>query len=102
MAFISRVKTTNEELFQLQDNLVPAVEKLYTHPLVDARILQSVSLAAGATLVPHLLGRTISGWAVVSPKGTATVYEDPAVAFDRTQFIRLVASAALTTSLLVW
>lgn len=70
--------------------------------LLEGRLVEGVSLAAGSNEFAHGLGRVLRGWAVVRRSSAATLYDtqDTNTRADKT--LQLTASATITVSLWVF
>lgn len=69
---------------------------------LQANGLTGYALGLTTVLVPHGLGRAYQGVRVVRIWANAVVYEDSSSTCDRTRFIPLLASAAVTVQLEVF
>jgi hypothetical protein len=52
-----------------------AITRLSSAPLLDAQIIDGLSVAANTVRVPHTLGRPLRGWMVIRDKVDAKIYE---------------------------
>lgn len=72
----ARVQTELRELNQVQSNIAAVVNPLLANPYLNGNILENVTLINGTTIVPHGLGRTQQGWAIVDIQGAAQIYRN--------------------------
>lgn len=93
----STLRTTDELLNRVQDNISKVINPIASNPLIDG-VLLSFSITTTATKYPHGLGRKPLGWILVAPQADARVWQ---TASDSTT-LTLMASAAVTCSLWVF
>ena len=68
------VQTTDRNINQLQQNIVPQLNNLSKNPVVNNSIVTGQALKNGATTFNHNLGRIPSHWYVTDVNGAATIY----------------------------
>lgn len=59
-----------------RDRWASQLDPLLAKPTSSSIILKNVSLAAGTTVVNHLLGRVLQGWKLVRVRSAATIYDE--------------------------
>jgi cytosine/adenosine deaminase-related metal-dependent hydrolase len=100
---LRKVRTTNDELRQLQSAVEATLGGIVRRDILDGQVVRSVRLTAGAPVaVEHGLGRQVTGWIVVGRDADAVVWDDQAVNPTPARTLRLVASADVTVSLWVF
>ncbi len=114
---VKRIQTSSEMLNRVQDSLIPPINLILGHPLLDGRLIETelglngheVPLVLTTTPkdVAHKLGRAYRGWFIIDRNADARIWVDPAVAgvdpnVDPTKFLRLDASATVTVRLWVF
>lgn len=92
--------TEDKVLNRVQNNISDKFSTLDINPLIDARLLENVSLASGANVVNHRLGRRIRGYIVVRRSANVGIHDSDSSIPDRT--INLTASGAVVVSLIVF
>lgn len=75
MKHFSKIQSASSELSRLQDNVAASLQSIQSNPLLSGHVLANVTLTAGENLVPHKLGRTLSGWFCTRMRGEATIYD---------------------------
>jgi hypothetical protein len=97
---LKKVRTTNDEIRQLQDGIMRVVEVLRKKEILDGRLIKDVILdSAAPTEINHGLGRALNGWIVTRISAAATVHESES---PSTNILTLEASADVTVSLWVF
>jgi hypothetical protein len=87
----------------LQDNLSSTLSPITGRAHLESSILEGITLVSGSTnLVPHKLGRKISGWKLCDLNANAVIYRDSTSTADNTRFLALVTSLNCICSLEVW
>lgn len=86
--------------------LVSNLQSIFTYLLgrvqLDSVILKGVSLSTGDNVVPHTLGRTLTGWSVVRLDAAVAVWDAQLTSPDPATYLILVASGPCTVSLEVF
>lgn len=98
MIFFRKVKTTDRELTQVQDNVSNSFGPLLKLPIVDGVLLTGIHLVTGSNQFAHTLDRQPRGWCISDVTGAATVYRTDWS--DKT--IKLTSSADVTIGLWVF
>lgn len=93
----SPLRSSDELLNRVQDNIGRVINPLIDNPLLDG-VLLDFNITTTATKYPHGLGRKPMGWFLVAPQADARVWQ---TASDSTT-LTLTASAAVTCSLWVF
>lgn len=83
--------------WDLANNLwAQSLNPLITNPINSVQILSNVSLITGSNTINHRLGHLMTGWFVIDPQGTATVYRSAPL---NNVTLTLTASAAIVLSI---
>ena len=69
-------------------------------PFATGRVLDAITVGTSSTPVKHFLGRVPQYWVELNPQNGAALVKE-AAAPDST-YLYLIASSAVTSSLLVW
>ncbi len=91
-------RSDNDEMSRIQSALTEAFEPLLNSPLVDAVLLDPVTILTTPTPIAHKLGRAVQSWILAGPTADARVWE---VARNKTT-LTLQASADVLTQILVF
>jgi hypothetical protein len=71
-----RIRTSNSELRQVQDATDSVVRDIASRQILDGRLIEDVKLEQGKVKVlPHNLGRELSGWLVVRKSANANIWD---------------------------
>lgn len=98
-----RIKTQDQDLRFLQDNVAAVFKDIAGRTLLDGRLIEAIAITAGtAKTVSHNLGRKLVGWSVVRKDAGAEVWESITNDTIPTRTIVLNASADVTISLWVF
>lgn len=96
MSPFSILKTGQDLLERIQQNIANALNPLLAIPLVDGNLISQYVLKAGSVnLVPHGLGRKPKLWFVAGQNGNNTVWETPSL--TTTQFLALNTTPSTQT-----
>lgn len=90
---------TSRDFAMMQTQWKSALDPVLSRPSNSGNILPNVALANGVTVVNHLLGRMLQGWAIVDINGAAAIYRS-APLNDKT--LTLTSNAAVTVSIEVF
>jgi hypothetical protein len=86
--------------------LVTNLQQIFTSLLqqvqLNSVLLANVELTTGSNIVPHTLGRTLTGWKVTRQNAAASIYDAQATNDAPQTYLVLVASAPCTVSLEVF
>ena len=85
-----------------QDRWSAILDPVVAQPFNQGIILKSVSLAAGANVVNHKLGRTLQGWIPTRVRASATIYDTQDSNQTPQTTLNLTSSAAVVVDLLVF
>lgn len=96
----SPIKTTDDDLNRIQDNIREPLNTLIKNPLNSAKWMAKVSLAAGTNLVSHGLGRAYLSFWTGNHSSTATVIAGTSP--DATKYLALVSSAPCVADVFVF
>lgn len=101
---VKKISTQNEDLNRVQDSFIPALNALLGHPILDGRLTDRITIAAGTfgTQVPHKLGRRPIGWWVVSLETNTPISEVVGGSPDDTKFINIQCGTAAACSFRLW
>lgn len=89
------------KLDDMQTTWATALDPVISNILVNGQLLRNIPLAIGSNAISHSLQRNLNGWFLVSPKGSAVVYQ-AAQQPNPTLTLTVIASAAITTDLWVF
>ena len=87
---------------QFQRETRDAFRQLLLNPLLKGVLLENVNLTTGTTRVAHRLGRPARGFFVVDMTSNQRVWRDGSDTTSPNVYISLIATAAVTVSLLVF
>ena len=93
---VSRIPSTSNELNRVQDQLVPVVNDLLKNVISKESIIE-VTLGSSPVKVNHKLGKTPTGWIVLSSNANATIFT---TGVSDAVSIELKASATVTVKLI--
>ncbi len=96
---LSKVRTENQALNRVQDNMSAVTDFIQLSPLVGPLSLVEAEIEVTPTSVAHKLGRPIRGYIVVRQDAAANVYE-PEANSSPTLFVTLQATAPVTVSII--
>lgn len=99
---VQQIQSDDRVISQLQNNIVPPLNKLIAMPLNQGVILKSISLASGANQIPHGLGRALQGWSIVRQRSLASIYDTQDSNTLPSSNLNLVSSAAVTVDIYVF
>jgi hypothetical protein len=94
------VEDTNS--FQNFDRLKELWEDVQNIPLLNGRLIESLSLSATVTNVEHELDRDYKGWIITDLDANQTIYRDTSSTLNANKFLPLLASGAVTASIWVF
>ena len=97
-----RIPTQDSDLGRVQDSVSESIYSLQTSPLAECVVISGIALkAAGVdSLVPHRLGRKITGYVIVKSSADVRVWDSPSRNPDEKLFAVLRSSVAATVSIL--
>jgi hypothetical protein len=90
------------EVSKMQDRLLEGVNQALSSLLVDAVLLEGISLVSGVNTISHKLGRKLSGWFVVRISAAITLFDSQATNLIQDKTLILTASGPATASLVVF
>lgn len=96
------IRTKDEDLRLVQQNVAAAFTPLVRSPLADAVMLEPVEVTALGVNVQHKLNRAPRGWLVVDKSAAADVWSESLGEALDAQLLRLVSSATATVTLVVF
>lgn len=99
---IARVQTTSRELNQIQSQIISSVDPILANPIVNGRLIQSLSVVTGSNTIDHGLGRELLGWIVVRNNANVTFYDTQSSNANPARTLLLTASGNATISLYVF
>lgn len=88
-------------LAALQTQWAQQLNPVISNVLINGQLLKSIPLVIGTNVINHGLQRNLQGWFLVSPRGSAVVYQ-AAQQPNGTLSLTVVASAAITTDMWVF
>ena len=102
MRSFTKVRTGNNDLDRVQDNIASALAPLTSLPLVGGVLIQSIALKSGgaANYVPHTLGRKPIGYIVSRQRAQADIWDGQDQNANPSLSYLLYASAPCTIDLL--
>lgn len=99
---LPKFQSDDQSLMLLQTTWSAQLDPALQNPLMQGKLLKSVSLTSGDNIVNHLLGRKLQGWFIVRQRAAGTVYDKQ----DSNQIPNLTlllnASTALVVDLFVF
>jgi hypothetical protein len=84
------------------DRWASILNPFLSNPANNSLILENVSLAAGANVVNHKLGRKLSGWKTTRVRASATIYDTQDSNQTPQLTLQLVSSADVVVDLEVF
>jgi len=96
------VQTASRELNQFQQQVISAVDPVLENPIVNGRLIESITITSGINRIDHGLGRTLVGWIVVRNGASVTFYDNQSTNSTPDRTLVLTASGAATISLYVF
>jgi hypothetical protein len=99
--------TTISSVVRSYNSLITNLTQIFTSLLqkvqLDSVILQSIPLNAGSvTIIPHTLGRTLSGWQIVRLRGLAVIYDSQDQNPNPQTYLQLVSTDPVVVDILVF
>lgn len=88
-------------LDQMQVNWAQALNPIIANPLLQGQMI-SATLATGANVINHKLGRKLVGWFLVGINAPATIYDTQATNQSQALTLQLTSSAAAQVNLWVF
>lgn len=95
-----KISQITPELQAVVNAIVEFVKPLEQNPILDFRIIESVTITSAGVDVPHKLGRAWRGWFVVSRTNGVVPYEQTQT--DETKYLSLTAASSTTVDLYVF
>lgn len=86
----------------LQTTWSMQLNPLLAAPLSNGILLERVSLASGANVINHKLGRKLKGWFITRLRASATVYDTQDSNARPQLTLNLTSSAAVTVDIYVF
>lgn len=86
----------------MQTQWAQELNPLLKQPLNQGLLLQGVSLASGANVINHLLGRKLQGWFLTRLRSSVTIYDTQDLNPNPSQTLSLVSSGAVKVDLFVF
>ena len=99
---IARVQTSSREFNQFQSQVISSVQPVLSNPIVNGRLIESLSVSSGSNIIDHGLGRELLGWIVVRNNANVTFYDTQASNANPARTLLLTASGNATISLYVF
>lgn len=94
---------SDDQVFQLMQNAwATQLNPLLKNPLSNGIILQSQSLATGANVVNHKLGRKLQGWFMVRQRASANIFDTQDTNTSPTLTLNLTSSAPVVVDIYVF
>jgi hypothetical protein len=98
--------TTIPAVVRAFNSLVTNLQQIFTSLLkkvqLDSSILQNIQLQAGMNIIPHTLGRTLSGWEIIRLRGPALIYDNQDTGAAPGTYLYLTSSTAVSVNILVF
>lgn len=69
------VQTTDRNINQLQQNIIPVIKQICQNQILQGQILTNQSLIAGSNTIVHGLNRVLQGWICVRVRASATIFD---------------------------
>jgi len=68
-------KSDDKDVMLLQTNWASVINPVVNNPLTNGILLKEVSLATGANVINHRLGRKLQGWILVRIRAASSIYD---------------------------
>ena len=101
-------QTTQLSVIRVINSLITNLTQIFTTLLnkvqLDSIILSNIKLNVGMTIIPHTLGRTLTGWQIIGQTAptTKTICDNQLSNPNPQTNLILVADTAVTVNLLVF
>ena len=100
---LQRLKSDDELLTRLQDNIQTALSELGNIPLMGGRLVLDVALTTGGdNVVNHGLDRPLTGWIAVRNSAQSTLWDTQGANPTPSRTLTLRTSATCTVNLWVF
>lgn len=86
----------------LQTAWASQIDPVLRNPLTQGNLLKNVTLASGANVVDHKLGRKLQGWVLTRQRAAASVFDTQDLNPTPALTLTLTSSAAVVVDLLVF
>lgn len=96
------VQTEDRNINQLQQNIIPSLNKLLGNPILNNNDLSHIQLAIGSNSINHLLGRPLIGWQITRQRSLANIYDNQDNNAKPEQTLILVSDAVVSVDLRVF
>lgn len=64
----------NQPFQLMQSRWSAELNPILALPILNGNMLNNISLAIGATVIPHKLGRKLQGWVITDINAASTIY----------------------------
>ena len=100
-------QTTTPALVRVLNSLIQNLSSIFSSLLqqvqLDSIVLSNTAVNTGINLIPHTLGRTLTGWQVIRQNAVANFYDQQTTTtYNTGTYLVLVSSAPCVISLLVF
>jgi hypothetical protein len=103
---VEGAQTTLLSLIRGYNSLISNLQQIFTALLnkvqLDSVILNKVSLSVGQNVIPHTLGRTLTGWELIRQRGQASIWDSQDNNPNPGNYLLLMSSAAVSVDILVF
>lgn len=99
---VALVQTLDRNINQLQQNIVPRLNRIQAAPVLNANYLQEVDLVVGSNTINHLLGRPLAGWVIIRKRAAAEIYDTQDSNTEKNTTLHLTSNAVVTVDLMVF
>lgn len=95
-------QTALKDLSLMETSWASQLNPLLANAMNNSLILKSISLATGANVINHTLGRKLQGWIIVRQRASAAVYDTQDSNQTPNLTLQLTASAPVVVDLAVF
>lgn len=97
-------QTTLQSIVRVLNALIQNLSSIFSSLLkqvqLDSVLVQNVTVVAGDNVIPHTLGRTLTGWKVIRQNAASNFFDKQATTkYNTSNYLVLNSSAACTISL---
>lgn len=99
---LPKFQSEDKSLMLLQTAWASQIDPVLRNPLTQGNLLKNVTLASGANVVDHKLGRKLQGWVLTRQRAAASVFDTQDLNPTPALTLTLTSSAAVVVDLLVF
>lgn len=99
--------TTLPQIVRILNSLFTNLNQIFTYlktkNQLDTIQLTNVQLVAGTNIIPHTLGKTLTGWYITRYRNTAaTIYDTQDSNSNKNTYLQLVSDTTISVDILVY